>query len=75
MNRKIYYNLTKIKNGWLLNDPMYYDGMDIQSGTEESFYSSLWEALNFIGTDCIEDDKMRKIRLEYLVELRENKLI
>lgn len=48
MNRKIYYNLTMIKNGWLLNYPTYFAETGLQSGTEESYYMTLADVLAFI---------------------------
>ena len=56
MDKKIYYNLTRIKNGWLLNYPTYNAGTSLQSGTNESYHKTLTDAISSIHKHFQERD-------------------
>lgn len=54
MNKRIYYNLTRLENGWLLHRPVIKPANDSthliwEGRSTEEFYPTLAEALIAIG--------------------------
>ncbi len=58
---KIYYNLTKINNGWMLKRPDISDPDSFPTGlTVEEYFGTLKEALRAIDSIQIAIDKLLK---------------
>ena len=53
MKKKIYYNLTKIKNGWLVS---YLVHTAKETSTEEEYKENLEDIFNFI----LEEEKLNE---------------
>lgn len=47
--KKIYYNITRIDNGWLISLPKYYSETSLQAGTSELMFPSLDAVLAYIS--------------------------
>ena len=87
---KIYFNLTKIMNGWVLNySPSFPDEGTMTPTPQEEYFKTFVEAYGFIASHVeavqkfdsktlrhlFKDDNARELKLDYILKLREQGLL
>ena len=68
---KVYYNLTRILNGWVLKYYPYKDDAVVYGESEDKYFKTLPEAYEFISTHAGEIKKKDSMGLRHLFKEEE----